>query len=104
MNGGSQSFNTVNTMRILGRWMRMITIPNQSSVPKAWTEFDDTGRMKVHHSQDCSWLHLLSTIRKVCKFFPVLTALDLLGNGPQMDPKGSEQLHTCFACEQDVTQ
>ncbi len=43
--GGSQSFNTVNQMRILGRWMRMITIPNQSSVPKAWLEFVD-GRMK----------------------------------------------------------
>lgn len=46
VNGGSQSFNTVNQMRILGRWMRMITIPNQSSVPKAWLEFDDDGRMK----------------------------------------------------------
>ncbi len=44
--GGSQSFNTVNQLRILGRWMRMITIPNQSSVPKAWQEFDDNGRMK----------------------------------------------------------
>ena len=44
--GGSQSFNTVNQMRILGRWMRMFTIPNQSSVPKAWQEFDDEGRMK----------------------------------------------------------
>ena len=43
--GGSQSFNAVNQMRILGRWMRMITIPNQSSVPKAWLEFED-GRMK----------------------------------------------------------
>ena len=44
--GGSQSFNTVNQMRILGRWMRMFTIPNQSSVPKAWQEFDEEGRMK----------------------------------------------------------
>jgi len=44
--GGSQSFNTVNQMRILGRWMRMITIPNQSSVPKAFLEFDEAGRMK----------------------------------------------------------
>lgn len=44
--GGSQSFNAVNQMRILGRWMRMITIPNQSSVAKAWDEFDDNGRMK----------------------------------------------------------
>ncbi|RJG16672.1 arsenical resistance protein ArsH, partial [Massilia cavernae] len=44
--GGSQSFNVVNTLRLLGRWMRMVTIPNQSSVPKAYTEFDEAGRMK----------------------------------------------------------
>ena len=44
--GGSQSFNTVNQLRILGRWMRMLTIPNQSSVPKAFMEFDDNDRMK----------------------------------------------------------
>jgi arsenic resistance protein ArsH len=44
--GGSQSFNVVNTLRVLGRWMRMVVIPNQSSVPKAWQEFDDDGRMK----------------------------------------------------------
>jgi len=46
VSGGSQSFNAVNTLRVLGRWMRMVTIPNQSSVPKAWQEFDDEGRMK----------------------------------------------------------
>ncbi len=45
--GGSQSFNAVNNMRILGRWMRMVTIPNQSSVAKAYDEFDDAGRMKL---------------------------------------------------------
>jgi len=45
VSGGSQSFNTVNSLRILGRWMRMITIPNQSSVPKAYQEFDESGRM-----------------------------------------------------------
>lgn len=44
--GGSQSFNVVNSLRLLGRWMRMVTIPNQSSVPKAFNEFDDAGRMK----------------------------------------------------------
>lgn len=44
--GGSQSFNAVNQLRILGRWMRMITIPNQSSVAKAFLEFDEAGRMK----------------------------------------------------------
>lgn len=46
VSGGSQSFNAVNTLRLLGRWMRMFTIPNQSSVPKAYQEFDDTGRMR----------------------------------------------------------
>lgn len=46
VSGGSQSFNAVNQMRILGRWMRMIAIPNQSSVAKAFLEFDEEGRMK----------------------------------------------------------
>ena len=46
VSGGSQSFNAVNQMRVLGRWMRMITIPNQSSVAKAFTEFTEDGRMK----------------------------------------------------------
>ena len=46
VSGGSQSFNAVNQMRILGRWMRMFTIPNQSSIAKAFLEFDDNDRMK----------------------------------------------------------
>ena len=46
VSGGSQSFNAVNQLRVLGRWMRMITIPNQSSVPKAYEQFDEKGRMK----------------------------------------------------------
>ncbi|VTU24202.1 FMN-dependent NADPH-azoreductase [Variovorax sp. PBS-H4] len=46
VSGGSQSFNAVNQMRVLGRWMRMLTIPNQSSVAKAFLEFDEAGRMK----------------------------------------------------------
>jgi arsenic resistance protein ArsH len=46
VSGGSQSFNAVNQLRVLGRWMRMITIPNQSSVAKAYEQFDDNGRMK----------------------------------------------------------
>ncbi len=46
VSGGSQSFNAVNQMRVLGRWMRMLTIPNQSSVAKAYQEFDENGRMK----------------------------------------------------------
>lgn len=46
VSGGSQSFNALNQMRMLGRWMRMLTIPNQSSVAKAYLEFDEAGRMK----------------------------------------------------------
>jgi len=46
VSGGSQSFNAVNTLRLLGRWMRMFTIPNQSSVATAYKEFDEAGRMK----------------------------------------------------------
>lgn len=45
VSGGSQSFNALNQMRVLGRWMRMVTIPNQSSVPKAFQQFDEDGRM-----------------------------------------------------------
>ncbi|VTZ24056.1 NADPH-dependent FMN reductase ArsH (fragment) [Methylocella tundrae] len=45
VSGGSQSFNAVNQLRVLGRWMRMITIPNQSSVAKAYEQFDEAGRM-----------------------------------------------------------
>ncbi|MGM4932851.1 arsenical resistance protein ArsH [Tardiphaga sp. 1201_B9_N1_1] len=45
VSGGSQSFNAVNQLRVLGRWMRMVTIPNQSSVAKAYEQFDETGRM-----------------------------------------------------------
>ncbi len=46
VNGGSQSFNVINQLRVLGRWMRMITIPNQSSIPKTFSEFDDNDKMK----------------------------------------------------------
>jgi arsenic resistance protein ArsH len=52
VSGGSQSFNAVNTLRLLGRWMRMITIPNQSSVAQAYNEFEDDGRMKPSSYRD----------------------------------------------------
>jgi arsenic resistance protein ArsH len=52
VSGGSQSFNAVNNMRVLGRWMRMITIPNQSSVAKAYQEFDEDGTMKESSFRD----------------------------------------------------
>ncbi len=52
VSGGSQSFNAVNTLRLLGRWMRMFTIPNQSSVPKAYEQFNEAGRMKRSANYD----------------------------------------------------
>ncbi|MDD0851639.1 arsenical resistance protein ArsH [Halobacteriovorax sp. GB3] len=52
VSGGSQSFNAVNNMRVLGRWMRMITIPNQSSVAKAYQEFEEDGSMKESSFRD----------------------------------------------------
>ena len=52
VNGGSQSFNTVNQLRTLGRWMRLLTIPNQSSTPRAFLEFDDNDRMKPSPNYD----------------------------------------------------
>jgi arsenical resistance protein ArsH len=64
VNAGSQSFNTVNQLRILGRWMRMITIPNQSSVPKAYEEFDEAGRMKPSSYYD----RLVDVMEELVKF------------------------------------
>lgn len=62
--GGSQSFNAVNQMRILGRWMRMIAIPNQSSVAKAWQEFDEDGRMKPSSYYD----RIVDVMEELVKF------------------------------------
>jgi arsenic resistance protein ArsH len=64
VSGGSQSFNAVNQLRILGRWMRMITIPNQSSVPKAFLEFDKNGRMKPSSYYD----RLVDVMEELMKF------------------------------------
>jgi len=62
--GGSQSFNTVNQLRILGRWMRMVTIPNQSSVPKAFLEFDENGSMKPSSFYD----RIVDVMEELMKF------------------------------------
>lgn len=62
--GGSQSFNAVNQMRVLGRWMRMVTIPNQSSVAKAYQEFGDDNRMKPSSYYD----RLVDVIEELVKF------------------------------------
>lgn len=64
VSGGSQSFNTVNTLRLLGRWMRMFTIPNQSSVAKAYEEFDENGRMKPSPYYD----RLVDVMEELYKF------------------------------------
>ena len=62
--GGSQSFNAVNQLRILGRWMRLVTIPNQSSIAKAFLEFDDEGRMKPSPYYD----RLVDVMEELTKF------------------------------------
>lgn len=62
--GGSQSFNVVNQLRVLGRWMRMVTIPNQSSVAKAWAEFDDNNRMKPSGYYD----RIVDVLEELMKF------------------------------------
>ncbi|WP_119071139.1 arsenical resistance protein ArsH [Rubrobacter indicoceani] len=64
VNAGSQSFNTVNALRVLGRWMRMIAIPNQSSVAKAYEEFDEDGRMKPSAYYD----RLVDVMEELVKF------------------------------------
>jgi len=66
--GGSQSFNVVNQLRILGRWMRMFTIPNQSSVPKAYMEFDDNDRMKPSPYYD----RIVDVMEELVKFTVLL--------------------------------
>ena len=64
VSGGSQSFNAVNQMRVLGRWMRMLTIPNQSSIAKAFLEFDEAGRMKPSAYHD----RMVDVMEELVKF------------------------------------
>jgi arsenic resistance protein ArsH len=64
VSGGSQSFNAVNQMRVLGRWMRMVTIPNQSSVAKAYAEFDEAGRMRPSSYYD----RIVDVMEELVKF------------------------------------
>ncbi|ESQ73520.1 arsenical resistance protein ArsH [Asticcacaulis sp. AC402] len=64
VSGGSQSFNAVNQLRVLGRWMRLITIPNQSSVAKAFQEFDDDDRMKPSSYYD----RIVDVMEELVKF------------------------------------
>ena len=68
VSGGSQSFNAVNTLRLLGRWMRMFTIPNQSSVAMAYKEFDEAGRMKPSSYYD----RLVDVMEELVRFTVLL--------------------------------
>lgn len=68
VSAGSQSFNTINTLRVLGRWMRMFTIPNQSSIAKAYEEFDEAGRMKPSSYYD----RIVDVVEELVRFTVLL--------------------------------
>jgi arsenic resistance protein ArsH len=93
--GGSQSFNAVNQMRVLGRWMRMITIPNQSSVAKAFLEFDESDRMKPSAYFD----RVVDVLEELYKF-TLLTR----GNTNYLVDRYSERKESAEALMQRVNQ
>ena len=93
--GGSQSFNAVNQMRILGRWMRMLTIPNQSSVAKAFAEFDEAGRMKPSAYYD----RVVDVMEELVKF--ILLTRDV---APYLVDRYSERKETAAELSKRVNQ
>lgn len=93
--GGSQSFNAVNQMRVLGRWMRMLTIPNQSSVAKAFLEFDDNNRMKPSSYHD----RVVDVLEELVKF--TLLTRDV---APYLVDRYSERKESAAALMQRVNQ
>jgi arsenic resistance protein ArsH len=95
VSGGSQSFNAVNQMRVLGRWMRMLTIPNQSSVAKAYQEFDDAGRMKPSPYYD----RVVDVVEELMKF--TLLTRDV---APYMVDRYSERKETAAALSRRMKQ
>ncbi len=95
VSGGSQSFNTVNQLRILGRWMRMITIPNQSSIPKAFLEFNDDNRMKLSP--------LYQRMVDVCEELVKFTWLTR-GRADYLTDRYSERVESCEQVSQRVNQ
>lgn len=88
--GGSQSFNVVNQLRVLGRWMRMFTIPNQSSVPKAFMEFDEAGRMKPSAYYD----RVVDVMEELVKFTALLRGQAHLVDRYSERKETAEQLMT----------
>ena len=94
VSGGSQSFNVVNQLRVLGRWMRMFTIPNQSSVPKAFLEFDDQNRMKPSALYD----RVVDVMEELVKFTL------LLRERPDLVDRYSERKESAEALSQRVNQ
>ena len=93
--GGSQSFNAVNQMRVLGRWMRMLTIPNQSSVPKAYLEFDEANRMKPSPYYD----RVVDVMEELVKF-----TLLVRGRGDYLVDRYSERKEDAEALSARVNQ
>ncbi|WP_212630115.1 arsenical resistance protein ArsH [Pseudomonas sp. KB-10] len=92
--GGSQSFNVVNQLRVLGRWMRMFTIPNQSSVPKAFLEFGDDNRMKPSPYYD----RLVDVMEELMRF------TWLLRDHPELVDRYSERKESAEELMQRVNQ
>ncbi|MEN4919000.1 arsenical resistance protein ArsH [Achromobacter spanius] len=95
VSGGSQSFNAVNQMRILGRWMRMLTIPNQSSVARAYQEFDEAGRMKPSPYYD----RVVDVVEELMKF--TLLTRDA---GPYLVDRYSERKESAAALSSRMKQ
>lgn len=95
VSGGSQSFNAVNQMRVLGRWMRMLTIPNQSSVAKAFAEFTEEGRMKPSAFYD----RVVDVMEELFKF--TLLTRDL---GPYLVDRYSERKESAEELSKRVNQ
>jgi arsenical resistance protein ArsH len=95
VSGGSQSFNALNQMRVLGRWMRMLTIPNQSSVAKAYLEFDEAGRMKPSAYYD----RVVDVMEKLIKF-----TLLVRGRADYLVDRYSERKESAEALSRRVNQ
>jgi arsenic resistance protein ArsH len=95
VSGGSQSFNAVNQMRVLGRWMRMITIPNQSSVAMAYKEFDDAGRMRPSAYYD----RVVDVMEELMKFTLLTRAAS-----PYLEDRYSERKESAQALSRRMAQ